>query len=135
MRCSLLQETAKAQQTRGKGMPAKFALTWQRLNEFPQFNVLETDKPCNAWTKFAPTEPIKTLRAAEELLGWSDRAAGRGLPPRFYRGGSTGGPQKTARGSDGGPQKVSRGSHGGPKVGPTGGPKKNRKLTVVEGGK
>lgn len=67
----LIKKTVKERKSSGKGVPAKYALTWRPLNEFPAYNILETERPAHTWMKFrGDARTIRSLSGAERFLGW-----------------------------------------------------------------
>ena len=67
----LLIRTVQGKQTHGKGIPAKYALSWRAMNEFIAYNLVETSKPRHEWITFEPDVPrLRSLLAAERYLGW-----------------------------------------------------------------
>ena len=66
----LLEQTSPGKRRSGKGIPAKYALEWKPMNEFPSLNLIESDRPSDKWTRFKPTSnPIRSLSQAERFLG------------------------------------------------------------------
>lgn len=70
-RTKLLIRTVPAKRSSGKGIPAKYALTWRVINEFPAYNLIETRDPSHAWDRFQTDAPRpRSLTDAERILGW-----------------------------------------------------------------
>ncbi len=84
-RVGIVRQTVKARRRSGRGIPAKYAITWKKLDHFENLGFCATEKPSNDWINAdIPAEPIKSRRAAERFLGWktstgSLRAAGQTL--------------------------------------------------------
>jgi hypothetical protein len=73
----LIKKTVEERKSSGKGVPAKYALTWRPVNEFPAYNILANERPANTWVKFrGDARAIRSLSDAERFLGW------RRTPPR-----------------------------------------------------
>jgi len=66
----LIRQTSPGKHRSGKGIPAKYAVTWRTINEFPALNLIESDRPSDDWRKFEPDSPRpRSLTQAEILLG------------------------------------------------------------------
>lgn len=67
----LIEKTVEERKSSGKGVPAKYALTWRPTDEFPAYNILANERPANTWAKFpGDSRPIRSLADAERFLGW-----------------------------------------------------------------
>ena len=67
----LINKTVKERKSSGKGIPAKYSLTWRPMDEFPAYNFLATNQPANTWLKFkGDARRIRSLSDAEKFLGW-----------------------------------------------------------------
>lgn len=65
-----LRRTVAARRRSGKGQPARYALTWRPLNDFPRFGIVPTIAASRDWEKCAPPFPaVRSVRAAEIALG------------------------------------------------------------------
>ena len=74
----LIKKTVAERKSSGKGVPAKYALTWWPTDEFPAYNILATERPANTWAKFrGDARTIRSLSDAEKFLGWRK-------PPPIY---------------------------------------------------
>ena len=70
MEARLIDRTVKGRYKGGKGQPAKYALSWRTVNEFPAFNLEGTSQPSNTWKYFKPQiDSPRSLAAAERHLG------------------------------------------------------------------
>ena len=66
----LVQRTVEARRRSGKGSPARYALTWRQLGDFPQFNIVPTAIASNEWRRFVPPfPPPATVHSAMVALG------------------------------------------------------------------
>lgn len=80
-RCGLLINTVPAKRRSGKGVPAKYALPWWPVNDFPAYNFLPIEHPPRTWLKFpAGQERIRSLRQAKRFRGWQVTKTGGGIP-------------------------------------------------------
>jgi hypothetical protein len=67
----IIKKTVKERRRSGRGIPAKYALTWKPLDHFECFNFCATTKASNDWmTATIPDMPIKSRRAAQKFFGW-----------------------------------------------------------------
>lgn len=67
----LIKKTVIERRSSGKGVPAKYALTWRPIDEFPAYNLLATKQPDHTWAKFqGDARTIRSLSDAEKFLGW-----------------------------------------------------------------
>lgn len=67
----LIKKTVEERKSSGKGVPAKYALTWRPVNGFLAYNIVATNRPAHTWTKFrGDARPIRSLSDAEKFLGW-----------------------------------------------------------------
>lgn len=87
-----VRRTVAARRRSGKGQPARYALTWRPLNDFPKFDIVPTIAASHDWRRFVPPFPaVRSVHAAECTLGIRKRrpsrlpVAGRGTPPRSKR--------------------------------------------------
>jgi hypothetical protein len=78
MHVGLLKQTSPGKRRSGKGIPAKYALTWKPMNEFLSLNLIESDRPSDKWIGFKPTgDPIRSLSQAERFLGMRKKRSRR----------------------------------------------------------
>ena len=68
----LIKKTVEERKSSGKGVPAKYALSWQPTDEFPAYNILANERPANTWAKFrGDARAIRSLSdAARFLISW-----------------------------------------------------------------
>ena len=43
----LIKKTVEERKSSGKGVPAKYGLTWRPTDEFPAYNILANERPAN----------------------------------------------------------------------------------------
>lgn len=71
---SLLHKTCESKRSHGKGIPAKYCITWKPLDEFPSLNLKATKSSSDDWIEFKPVVPrLRSLTSAEVFLGWRNR--------------------------------------------------------------
>jgi hypothetical protein len=80
MRARLVKRTVEARRRSGKGTPAKYALTWRTMGDFPALNLAPTAVPGHDWKWFkAPFARPRSVREALRALGYE-----RSQPSRLH---------------------------------------------------
>jgi hypothetical protein len=65
-----VRRTVQARRRSGKGAPARYAITWRTLGDFPKFDVVPTVTPSRDWQRFVPQYPaVRSVAAAQSVLG------------------------------------------------------------------
>ena len=65
-----VRRTVAARRRSGRGQPARYALTWRPLGDFPAFGIVPTVSASHEWRRFVPPFPsVRSVRAAEGALG------------------------------------------------------------------
>lgn len=65
----LIVRTVPARYRGGKGLPARFALTFQAMSDLPALNLVAAP-PSNAWARFAPPgRPVRSINSGDVVLG------------------------------------------------------------------
>ena len=83
-----VKRTVEARRRSGTGAPARSALTWRRMGDFPRFNIAPTFSPTNDWQAFEePFARPRSLRGAWIALGYRSARPSRlhTLSPRSKR--------------------------------------------------
>ena len=83
----IIKQTVKARRKSGRGVPAKYALTWKPLDHFEKLNFCATQKAGNEWlTATIPDTPIKSRRAAQRYFGWNTTTPAWPAPAQTLEG-------------------------------------------------
>jgi hypothetical protein len=65
-----VRRTVEARRRSGKGAPARYAITWRTLGDFPKFDIVPTVTPSRDWRRFVPAYPaVRSVAAAQSMLG------------------------------------------------------------------
>lgn len=65
-----VRRTVQARRRSGKGTPARYAVTWRTLGDFPKFGIVPTVAPSRDWQRFVPPYPaVRSVAAAQAALG------------------------------------------------------------------
>ena len=83
MKVGLLRQTSPGKRRSGKGIPAKYAITWRAMNDFPVLNLIASERPGDEWQSFVADAPRpRSLTQSEILLGIRREKRNRNpLPP------------------------------------------------------
>ena len=123
LEAGLLRKTSPGKRRSGKGIPAKYALTWRPINDFPALNLIATEHPSDEWRSYNPSTPRpRSLTKAEKHLGirkpkkpvktsWPDRESIEVAEPAQTKSPFEFGPSHTKATSESDASQTTRFSH------------------------
>jgi hypothetical protein len=76
IKAKLVKRTVEARRRSGRGVPARYALTWRAIDQHDGFNLMQRSTPAHEWTTFEPPfNRADTVRAADRALGYRNGKA------------------------------------------------------------
>lgn len=83
----IIRKMVPARRRSGRGIPAKYALTWKPLDHFANLGFCATEKASNLWaTAVIPNVVIKSRRDAQKHFGWKSQASDWQPPDQTLKG-------------------------------------------------